>query len=134
VWLALSFSQHKHHDSARLWFNGLLDSRLCYFCRFTQQGFLRLSTNPKANPFQTQTMSQAWAVYDTALLDPRIAFASEPGGLEIHWRERSRMRAFSHNVWSDAYLAAFADAGGYEVVTFDQGFAQFSNLSVTILR
>ena len=109
VWLALNFSQHMHQDSARLWFDGLLEGRHCYFCRFTQMGFLRLSTNPKANPFQTQTMSQAWAVYDTALLDPRIAFASEPEGLESQWRPRSRVGAFSHNVWSDAYLAAFAD-------------------------
>ncbi len=40
---------------------------------------------------------------------------------------------FSPNVWNDAYLAAFAMAGGYELVSFDKGFAQFSGLKCTIL-
>jgi predicted nucleic acid-binding protein len=37
------------------------------------------------------------------------------------------------NVWNDAYIAAFAIAGGCEIVTFDQGFKQFPGLSCTIL-
>jgi uncharacterized protein len=82
VWLALNFSQHIHHKPARSWFSALLEDRRCYFCRFTQLGFLRLSTNPKANPLQTQTMKQAWTVYDETLLDPRIGFLAEPEVLE----------------------------------------------------
>jgi predicted nucleic acid-binding protein len=36
-------------------------------------------------------------------------------------------------VWNDAYLAAFAKAGKYEVVTFDKAFAQFPGIRYTIL-
>lgn len=133
VWLALNFSQHKHHNPVRSWFDALLEDRRCYFCRFTQMGFLRLSTNPKANPFQTQTMSQAWAVYNDTLLDPRIGFLTEPEGLESQWRQWSQLGTFSHHVWNDAYLAAFAHAGGYAVVTFDKGFTQYAGLAVMIL-
>ena len=65
--------------------------------------------------------------------DPRIAFAQEPPLTETAWRNYAHGLGFSPNVWSDAYLAAFAVAGGYEVVTFDRGFAKFADLKVTIL-
>ena len=39
----------------------------------------------------------------------------------------------STKVWMDAYLAAFATAGGQELVTLDQGFSKFAGVSVTIL-
>lgn len=133
VWLALAFSQHKHHTSAHSWFGALPTNRQCNFCRYTQRGFLRLSTNPKSNPLQTQTMTQAWAIYDGLLRDPRIGFLAEPDVLESHWRQFSQLGSYSHNLWNDAYLAAFALAGNYEVVTFDKGFAQFPGLAATIL-
>ena len=133
VWLALSFDQHQHYAAARTWFDGLPADRRCCFCRLTQSGFLRLATNPKVNRLQTQTMSQAWAIFDKMLLDPRIGFLAEPAGLESHWRPWSQLGTYSHNVWNDAYLAAFATAAGLQVVTFDKGFAQFAGLAVTFL-
>jgi hypothetical protein len=48
LWLALAFESHVHHASAAAWFRGLASTDSCAFCRMTQQGFLRLSTNPKA--------------------------------------------------------------------------------------
>lgn len=133
VWLALAFDQHQNYISARAWFDGLPGESRCYFCRYTQLGFLRLSTNPRANPFQTQTLRQAWTLYDNTLLDPRIAYAAEPDGLDGFWRRWTQFGTFSHNVWNDAYLAAFAIAGGFEIVTFDRGFAQYKSLRQTIL-
>ena len=47
VWLALAFDSHIHHPDAKKWFDGLADDAICYFCRLTQLGFLRLATNPK---------------------------------------------------------------------------------------
>ena len=44
VWLALTFDSHVHHRIAKNWFDGLTDE-VCYFCRLTQQGFLRLASN-----------------------------------------------------------------------------------------
>jgi predicted nucleic acid-binding protein len=51
-WLALNFSQHKHNSAATSWFNALPQNDQCFFCRFTQMGFLRLATNPKAIRFR----------------------------------------------------------------------------------
>lgn len=133
VWLALTFVTHVHHNSAQSWFDGLPGDRRCYFCRFTQQDFLRLANNPKVFPQAAVTQDVAWKLYDTIVSDTRIEFASEPPLLEPIWRQFTGLPRFSPNAWSDAYLAAFALAGGYEVVTFDKGFAQYKNLRCKIL-
>jgi predicted nucleic acid-binding protein len=36
-------------------------------------------------------------------------------------------------VWNDAYLAAFAQTGGYKIVTFDQALAQYTRMPVILL-
>lgn len=116
VWLALVFNAHVHHPSALAWFNSL-SGEVCHFCRLTQMGFLRLANNPKVFP------NDAVAV----------AVATEPAGLEAAWRQFTCGQQFSPKLWNDAYLAAFAQAGGYEVVTFDQGFAQYAGVAITLL-
>jgi toxin-antitoxin system PIN domain toxin len=77
VWLALTFDSHVHHPSAKTWFDGLTDD-VCFFCRMTQQGFLRLSTNQKVFGAHALTLSGAWAKYDILQSDARISFAIEP--------------------------------------------------------
>ena len=72
-------------------------------------------------------------MYDMILSDPRITFAGEPEGLDAYWRAYTQRRSFSPKVWSDAYLAAFARAASFEVVTFDKGFAQYKSLKCKIL-
>ena len=99
----------------------------------TQQGFLRLATNPKVAGPHALTLTEAWRHYDALLGDPRIAFADEPALLETHWRGFARGGTFSPNVWNDAYLAAFAVAGGHALVTFDKGFVRYPGLSATLL-
>src|SRR5579871_5285075 len=107
VWLALSFDRHKHHPAANTWI-GSLAGEVCYFCRTSQQGFLRLATNPKVMAADAVSLSRAWQLYDTMLTDPRIEFATEPAGLDPAWRAFTQGSTFSTNVWTDAYLAAFA--------------------------
>jgi toxin-antitoxin system PIN domain toxin len=130
LWLALVFNAHIHHPPALAWFNNL-SNEICHFCRLTQLGFLRLANNPKV--FPKDAVSVAWQLCDTTLTDPRVAFATEPSGLEAAWRHFTHGQQFSPKLWNDAYLAAFAQAGGYEVVTFDQGFAQYAGVAVTFL-
>jgi predicted nucleic acid-binding protein len=78
-------------------------------------------------------MSQAWVVYDNFFTSSAITFANEPAGIDSQWRQLTQRNTYSHKVWNDAYLAAFAICAGLEVVTFDQGFTQFPNLKYTIL-
>jgi predicted nucleic acid-binding protein len=79
------------------------------------------------------TQDVAWQLYDSIVSDPRIDLAPEPAMLERTWRGLSALPLLAPNAWSDSYLAAFALAGGYEVVTFDQGFKRFPNLNCTVL-
>jgi uncharacterized protein len=78
-------------------------------------------------------MVRAWRAFDELISDERVAFAEEPAGIEAAWRGLTQLQTFSQNVWSDAYLAAFAQAADLEVVTFDRGFTQYKNVRVTVL-
>lgn len=131
VWPALAFDSHVHHASGNAWYES--SNKRCFFCRLTQQGFLRLATNPRLTAIGGVSTQEAWQMYDAMLGDSRIGFAAEPNGLEELWREFTRGRPFSKDLWSDAYLAAFAKAASLELVTFDQGFKQFQDVQCTIL-
>jgi uncharacterized protein len=94
---------------------------------------LRLATNPQALGEQAVSLLRAWQIYDALLADPRVIFVAEPASLETYWRVYTRRRTFSDKVWSDAYLAAFARAADFELVSLDQGFRQYRNLKHAIL-
>jgi uncharacterized protein len=132
VWLGLAFDSHMHHESAKDWF-ARVSPGSCAFCRLTQQGFLRLATTPRVLAEDAVTLAEAWRMYDGLFSDPRVVYCDEPEGIEPVWRTYTERRSFSPKVWNDAYLAAFARVAGYELVTFDQGFTQFKDLSCTIL-
>jgi toxin-antitoxin system PIN domain toxin len=132
VWLALTFQSHVHHVSAKRWLEAHPSQRM-FFCRLTQQGFLRLASNPKAFGDEAVTLVVAWQLYDALLADPQFAFAEESPGLETLWRSFTARFDFSPKVWSDAYLAAFAQAGQLKLVTFDHDFHRYATLDVDVL-
>jgi toxin-antitoxin system PIN domain toxin len=127
----LAFESHFHHAAAKAWFDA--SSEESAFCRMTQQGFLRLATNPKALGSDAVSMSDAWGLYDELLNDPFIRYVGEPKGIEPLWRTFTQGRSFSPKVWNDAFLASFASAADFEIVTFDRGFAQYTKMKCTIL-
>jgi uncharacterized protein len=119
VWLALLWSRHIHSERAREWFE-LAGEEQFFFCRFTQLTIFRLLTTEKVMGKDTKTMSEAWGLWDKIWGDTRISFLSEPEDLEQEFRSRSRLSSSSPKVWADAYLLAFASAGGLKFVTFDR--------------
>ena len=137
VWLALTLSKHVHHTAARDWLGAIEEPASVFFCRSTQQSFLRLLTNasvldPYGNP--PLTNREAWSVYEAFLADDRIAFQpDEPVGLEPSWKELAVRKTASPKLWMDAYLAAFARTSRYWMVTTDAAFRQFQGLDVLIL-
>ncbi|HWP62280.1 MAG TPA: TA system VapC family ribonuclease toxin [Candidatus Binatia bacterium] len=137
VWLALTLSAHIHHSAARRWLASVGEPRSIAFCRTTQQALLRLLSNaavlaPYGNP--PLTNAEAWAIYDAFQRDDRIFFAEhEPPGLEPIWHSLAGRTTASPKLWMDAYLAAFAIAGGYRLVTTDPAFRQFRGLDCLLL-
>jgi toxin-antitoxin system PIN domain toxin len=131
VWIALAVERHPHHPASKTWYDASIDT--CCFCRLTQQGFLRLASNPAALRDQAVSLQKAWLLYDEILSDPRVVFAAEPDGIEARWRAFTQRRTFSPKIWNGAYLAAFAKCADLEVVTLDKAMAQFKGVKCTIL-
>ena len=132
LWLALIFEVHAHHRIAKAWFDEAAPDS-CAFCRLTQQGFLRLATNSAVFKDEAVSTDVAWKLYDMLLKDGRVYFLPEPEGLEKAWREYTKNQGYSHRVWNDAYLAAFARTSNLKIATFDQGFREFQSAKVTII-
>ena len=132
VWLALAFEVHFYHRTAKAWFEETGPDS-CAFCRLTQQGFLRLATNPAVFNDEAITMDVAWSCYDKLLEDERVYFVREPEGLEKAWKIYTRNQTYSHRVWNDAYLAAFAQTANLKIATFDKGFREYKETKLTIL-
>ncbi|MCW1923599.1 PIN domain-containing protein [Luteolibacter arcticus] len=128
LWVALTMSEHPHHQTAHTVFANATTDRPACFCRSTQQGFLRLITTPvllkeyKAVGF---TNADALSVYAGLEKLPVVQMRSEPAGLEPLWHRLASLGSASPKVWMDAYLAAFAIGHGAELVTFDAGFKSF---------
>jgi toxin-antitoxin system PIN domain toxin len=137
VWLALALSKHIHHQAAREWLETIEEPESIAFCRATQQSFLRLLTNasvlgPYGNPPLTNQL--AWRAYEAFLADDRIVLrVEEPPGLDARWKRLALRDTASPKLWMDAYLAGFAMAGGYRMVTTDGAFAQFKGLELELL-
>ena len=132
VWVALAFRSHQFHDVAAKWFMAC-GVRTCAFCRVTQQGFLRLATNQRVVGPGAATFDDAWRFFDAFMDDERVFYAAEPAGIEIEWRRLTHGARRSPNAWTDAYLAAFAIKGGFEIATFDRGFEQHNLVHCAIL-
>ena len=80
-----------------------------------------------------RSQRDAWKVYDQLANDPRFVFLSEPPSLDSSFRQFTQSTSPSHQGWTDAYLAAFAIAGGHQLITTDKGFKQFAELNPVIL-
>jgi uncharacterized protein len=107
------------------------------FCRSTQQSFLRLVTT--AAVFARYGSSplgndEAWRAFEKTQADGRVEYVGqEPFGLDERWKAFTDRPSASPKLWMDAYLAAFAVAGGLTFVTTDGAFRQFDGLDLLVL-
>jgi len=132
VWLALAAQAHAHHDRAKAYWENEAAS-ISAFCRLTQLAFLRHLTNKAIMGGQTLSPSAAWKKLREFLALPEVKYLAEPGGLEERLGDFCNLGRTSPNLWTDAYLAAFAACAGLRLVTFDHGFSRFKGLELLIL-
>lgn len=121
VWLAAVWGRHVHHRAAAEWFNRQADSLL--LCRVTHTGLLRLLSNPAVMGTDALTRSAAWRVVDQLSEDERVLWADEPAELEAVFRAFSAKNDNSHKLWTDDYLAAFAQTSNAALTTLDRKLA-----------
>ena len=91
-------------------------------CRVTQMALLRLCRNPAVLGVDAVSRRDAWAAIDQLLSDPEVTFLEEPPGLEHVWRALSARDDPSHKLWTDDYLAAFAQTPNLTLVTLERSF------------
>lgn len=107
------------------------------FCRATQQSLLRLVTTEAVMGrygVPALTNRGAWRLYEQILSDDRIALqANEPSRLEARWKSLAPRDTASPKAWMDSYLAGFALASGFGIVTTDKAFVTFPGLDLTLL-
>lgn len=130
--LAFCYDRHIHHSNAITWLESQ-DELSVVICRITQLSLLRLLTNASVMGNDVCNLEQAWIIYDTLMGDERFDFSTEPMDLEQHLRRYTVGERVSPKLWQDAYLAAFARAAKYHLVTFDGGFQQYNGLRLTLL-
>jgi predicted nucleic acid-binding protein len=86
----------------------------------TQLSLLRLLSNSAVMGEDVVTRSAAWRIVDQLRADERVLWADEPPQLEAVWRAISARDDNSHNLWTDDYLAAFAQTSGAALATLDR--------------
>jgi toxin-antitoxin system PIN domain toxin len=131
--VALCHRSHQHHHIAKNWLSAGGGDAGLVLCRITQLGLLRLLTNPAVMRTEVISCEEAWGVFETMMSDGRFSMLIEPDGLNDKLREYTRVGNFSHKLWQDAYLAAFAVSADLRLVTFDQDFNKFPSLDAEIL-
>ena len=103
-------------------------------CRHAQLGVFRLLTNPAILRDEALRSDACWRVWQKLMNDERLRFvAGEPDGLDPLLKAFTERREYTPKLWIDAYLAAFAKASGWSVVTFDSGFRQFKGIDLELL-
>jgi hypothetical protein len=114
VLIALAEPKHIHHRAVMNWFNTPgLDWGLC---AFSEAGFLRVSTNPKAGSYTVEESTQVL-----------VAWASHPGyrfwPISAGWATLAapfHERVFGHQQITDAYLLGLAVKENGILVTMDK--------------
>jgi uncharacterized protein len=126
IWIALADEKHVNHKPAQEYWEKNGNTEFA-FCRITMLAFLRIATNPKAVT-HPKTHAEIWENYEALMALPNIIFLPEPKNLDHHFRVLTAPESLVHRLWTDAYLAAFAIAGGHCLVSFDSDFNRFSGL------
>jgi len=127
VWLALAIAEHPHHRAAQAYWRDKAAARI-WFCRVTMLGLVRLLAQPKLMGEAALSLRDAFDVYLRFAALPEVGLCTEPADCE-HMLAALLEPATPARLWTDAYLAAFALAGGLRLVTFDKDFARFGGIA-----
>ena len=130
VLLPLLSTDHPHHKLARGWWDECRDGEVG-FCWPVRMALLRLLSNRRVMGSSVQRPEAAWAAVEALAAQSALVPVDElPGSHAARWRENVAGREPTPDLWTDAWIAALAQATGCEVVTFDRGFRAFKDLQL----
>ena len=131
VWLALSYAAHPFHARAtEYWHTVCTANTPLWFCRSTMLALVRLFSQPKLMGADVLSLPAAMALYRQWVDTPAVALLTEPPGMDAQLQSLlgTVSAPLPSRLWTDALLAATAEAAGLRMVTFDKDFERF-NLS-----
>jgi toxin-antitoxin system PIN domain toxin len=124
---------HAHREPALEWWDACDDGD-AGLCVPVRMAILRLLTNVRIMGSGTLRPAQAWDALGQLIGDPRICLIEQtPHTHTKHWHSNIVRREPSPELWTDAWLAALAQASDCEMVSFDRGFRSFSKLKLRLL-
>jgi predicted nucleic acid-binding protein len=95
---------------------------------------LRLLSNTRVMGTSVLQPTAAWAAVQRLIDDPRVVSVDQvPTAHGKLWYDNVARRQPSPDLWTDAWLAALAQARDGEMVTFDCGFQSFPKLKLRLL-
>lgn len=128
VWLAVSFEAHPCHQQTRQALLEATPDQPWLWCRASQQSFLRLASTPtllKAYGVSKATNRDAFNTLQSLSALPQVAVVEEPPNLMPGWMKLACLDQAAPKRWMDAYLAAFAVAGRWKLITLDCDFLNY---------
>lgn len=136
LWVALTFSSHPHHRQAQVTFASATPAQPALFCRATQQSFLRLASTPailQVYGATGLTNHDALTMLTQFMALPQVRYQEKPPGIAPMWHHLAGCNSASPKVWMDAYIAAFAIVGDFQLVTFDRDFKPLEKDGLNLL-
>ncbi len=128
----LLLSRHSQRAAALEWFDSTNTGEVV-LCRLVRLGTLRLLCNSTVMGPDVLTPESAIAALEKLEADERISLVHEPDDLDATLKSFASPCKTTPNLWSDAYLAAFAKVSGLKLVSFDRGFKRFEGLGFVML-
>jgi toxin-antitoxin system PIN domain toxin len=134
VLLPILTEGHAHREPAVDWWDGCADDAVGLSLP-VRMALLRLLSNARVMGSGTLRPAQAWSAVQRLIDDPRISVVEQvPAAHAKLWYDNVARREPTPDLWTDAWLAALAQAGDCEMVTFDRGFRSFSKLKLRLLE
>ncbi len=128
----LLLSRHQYRDKAGEWFDSTTAGDVV-LSRLARLGVLRLLCTTQVMGPDVLQPKDAIKALETLEADERIVLLHEPDGLDATLKRLVAARTATPNLWSDAYLAAFAILAKLQLVSFDRGYSKFSGLHFLLL-
>ena len=125
--LSLVLSTHPNHSISRDFFLLYQESSQFIICRSVQISFLRLLTQKLDPNYKPLSNKEALIELDKIMKIPNFIFLQETENDLNNWTQFAVHKFPSPHLWMDAYLAAFAIAGGLKFVSLDKDFIRLQS-------
>jgi toxin-antitoxin system PIN domain toxin len=134
VLLPLLTEGHAHGVPAAEWWQACDDGDVGMSLP-VRMALLRLLSNTRVMGSSVLRPTAAWNVVQSLMDDPRVESIDQiPPEHQTLWYGNVARREPTPDLWTDAWLAALAQAHDCEMVTFDRGFRSFSKLKLRLLE